>query len=98
MWKKTAHWRFYCHCDWTVLEKEGRQDPSDKHPVTVWYTYMKAKHSPSVESWPKVGCGARFLSWKRGASMVMEMQMKDGSWEASMAQRFPQNLDDEIKN
>eukprot|EP00975_Prorocentrum_lima_P052761 11059083-Prorocentrum_lima.AAC.1 len=25
------------------------------------------------------------------------MQMKDGSWEAFMAERFPNNLDDEIK-
>eukprot|EP00975_Prorocentrum_lima_P011359 2415425-Prorocentrum_lima.AAC.1 len=29
--------------------------------------------------------------------MVMEMQIKDGSWEAFMADRFPDNLDDEIK-
>eukprot|EP00975_Prorocentrum_lima_P050984 10681695-Prorocentrum_lima.AAC.1 len=29
--------------------------------------------------------------------MVMEMQMNDGSWEASMAVRFPEALDDEIK-
>eukprot|EP00975_Prorocentrum_lima_P063781 12893607-Prorocentrum_lima.AAC.1 len=27
----------------------------------------------------------------------MEMQMRDGSWEAFMADRFPENLDDEIK-
>eukprot|EP00975_Prorocentrum_lima_P015589 3303676-Prorocentrum_lima.AAC.1 len=25
------------------------------------------------------------------------MQMKDGTWEAFMADRFPDNLDDEIK-
>eukprot|EP00975_Prorocentrum_lima_P035264 7409342-Prorocentrum_lima.AAC.1 len=30
--------------------------------------------------------------------MVMEMQMKDGSWVAFMAEPFPENLDDEIKN
>eukprot|EP00975_Prorocentrum_lima_P068781 12922564-Prorocentrum_lima.AAC.1 len=29
--------------------------------------------------------------------MVMEMQMKDGTWEAFMADHFPDKLDDEIK-
>eukprot|EP00975_Prorocentrum_lima_P012917 2741136-Prorocentrum_lima.AAC.1 len=28
--------------------------------------------------------------WYRGASMVMEMQMHDGKWEAFMADRFPE--------
>eukprot|EP00975_Prorocentrum_lima_P048857 10221981-Prorocentrum_lima.AAC.1 len=65
MWRKTGDWRFYCDCDWTVLEKEGQTDPSDKNPVTVWYNYMKEKQSPHVECWPKVGCGARFLPWRR---------------------------------
>eukprot|EP00975_Prorocentrum_lima_P054455 11420482-Prorocentrum_lima.AAC.1 len=58
---------------------------------------MKEKHSTHVDNWPKVGCGERLLPWGRGASMVMEMQMHDGSWEACMADRFPENLDGEIK-
>eukprot|EP00975_Prorocentrum_lima_P035651 7494475-Prorocentrum_lima.AAC.1 len=56
------------------FEKEGQTYPSDNNPVTVWYNYMKEKHSPKVECWPKVGCGA----------------MKDGNWEACMADRFPE--------
>eukprot|EP00975_Prorocentrum_lima_P063832 12893897-Prorocentrum_lima.AAC.1 len=62
-------WRFYCEVDWSVLEKED----------------MKEKYSTQVDNWPKVGCGAKFLPWGRGASMVMAMQMNDGSWEAFMA-------------
>eukprot|EP00975_Prorocentrum_lima_P046678 9754300-Prorocentrum_lima.AAC.1 len=61
MWKQSHEWRFYCHVDWTLLEKEGQKDPSDKNPVTLWYRYAKEKHSANVECWPKVGCGARFL-------------------------------------
>eukprot|EP00975_Prorocentrum_lima_P038964 8184997-Prorocentrum_lima.AAC.1 len=35
MWKKTHGWRFYCEVDWSVLEKEGQEDPDEKNPVTV---------------------------------------------------------------
>eukprot|EP00975_Prorocentrum_lima_P064168 12895936-Prorocentrum_lima.AAC.1 len=58
---------------------------------------MKEKHAANVDCGPKVGCGARFIPWGRGASMVMDMQMKDGKCEAFMAERFPENLEDEIK-
>eukprot|EP00975_Prorocentrum_lima_P004466 968248-Prorocentrum_lima.AAC.1 len=33
----------------------------------------------------------------RDSSMVMEMKMTDGTWEAFMADHFPEALDDEIK-
>eukprot|EP00975_Prorocentrum_lima_P021610 4552982-Prorocentrum_lima.AAC.1 len=85
MWKKTHGWRFYCEVDWSVLEREGQKDRSDKNPVTVWYRYMKEKFTTQVDNWPKIGCGARFMPRGRGSSMVMDMQMKDGTWEAYMA-------------
>eukprot|EP00975_Prorocentrum_lima_P019300 4064021-Prorocentrum_lima.AAC.1 len=58
---------------------------------------MKEKHTTQVDNWPKIGYGARFMPWGRGASMVMDMQMKEGSWEAFMADRLAEVLDDEIK-
>eukprot|EP00975_Prorocentrum_lima_P041268 8670072-Prorocentrum_lima.AAC.1 len=58
---------------------------------------MKEKYTSQVDNWPKIGCGARFMPWGRGASMVMEMQINVGSWEAFMADRFPEVLDDGIK-
>eukprot|EP00975_Prorocentrum_lima_P051271 10739690-Prorocentrum_lima.AAC.1 len=58
---------------------------------------MKEKCTTNVDKWPEVGCGARCVPWARGASMVMEMRMTDGTWEAFMAERFPEALDDEIK-
>eukprot|EP00975_Prorocentrum_lima_P002745 606710-Prorocentrum_lima.AAC.1 len=38
-----------------------------------------------------------FAPWAKGASLVAEMQIGDGSWEAFMADRFPEQLDDELK-
>eukprot|EP00975_Prorocentrum_lima_P011027 2343508-Prorocentrum_lima.AAC.1 len=35
MWKKTGNWKFYCSCDWKVLEEEGKKDPDTSNPVTV---------------------------------------------------------------
>eukprot|EP00975_Prorocentrum_lima_P000574 112454-Prorocentrum_lima.AAC.1 len=59
---------------------------------------MKEKHTANTDKWPKVGCGARFLPWARGASLVAEIKMADGRWEACMADSCPEQLDDEIKN
>eukprot|EP00975_Prorocentrum_lima_P067076 12912888-Prorocentrum_lima.AAC.1 len=69
MWRKIGGWKFCCGCDWTVLEKEGQKDPNGDNPVSAWYIYMKEKHTANVDCWPKVGCGARFIPWGRGASM-----------------------------
>eukprot|EP00975_Prorocentrum_lima_P035482 7453659-Prorocentrum_lima.AAC.1 len=27
MWRMIGDWKFYCGCEWTVLEKEGQEDP-----------------------------------------------------------------------
>eukprot|EP00975_Prorocentrum_lima_P049323 10319612-Prorocentrum_lima.AAC.1 len=58
---------------------------------------MKEQYSANVERWPEVGCGARFVPWARGASMVVEMQMIDRTWAAFMADRFPDVLEKEIQ-
>eukprot|EP00975_Prorocentrum_lima_P055198 11573443-Prorocentrum_lima.AAC.1 len=58
---------------------------------------MKEKSTPNIDQWPKVGCGARFVPWAKGASLVAEIKMPDGTWEALMADRFPEQLHDEIR-
>eukprot|EP00975_Prorocentrum_lima_P023602 4968016-Prorocentrum_lima.AAC.1 len=35
MWKRATGWIFYCSVDWSVLEKEGREDLDPKNPATV---------------------------------------------------------------
>eukprot|EP00975_Prorocentrum_lima_P016044 3408720-Prorocentrum_lima.AAC.1 len=66
MLKKTHGWRFYCEVNWSVCEREGLKDPSDKNPVAVWYKYMKEKYTPQVDNWPNIGCGARFFTMGNG--------------------------------
>eukprot|EP00975_Prorocentrum_lima_P033682 7068762-Prorocentrum_lima.AAC.1 len=54
------------------------RDRNMTNPMTFWYNYRKERYTPSIDKWPKVGCGARFLPWAKGASMVAEMKMPDG--------------------
>eukprot|EP00975_Prorocentrum_lima_P063439 12891570-Prorocentrum_lima.AAC.1 len=51
----------------------------------------------STLTWPRYPCGARFVTWARGAPMVAETKLQGGSWQAFMADKFPHALDDEIK-
>ncbi len=50
-----------------------------------------------VPKWPKIGCGATFVPWANGLSMVAEVKCADGVWAAFSADRLPAQLDDEIK-
>eukprot|EP00975_Prorocentrum_lima_P036157 7606127-Prorocentrum_lima.AAC.1 len=67
------------------------------NPVTLWCNYMKEKTThPVLTSGLKLGVDQGFCMGK-GPSMVAELKMFDGNWEAFMADRFPEQLDDEIK-
>ena len=57
---------------------------------------LRAKHG-TVEQWPGIGCGSRFVPWAKGASMVVELKMSTGEWQSCMADRLPAELDDELK-
>ena len=50
-----------------------------------------------VSNWPKIGCGSKFVPYKYGRSMVVEIQCEDGRWKAFSSARLPQPIDDEIK-
>ncbi len=54
-------------------------------------------HGEDPSSWPKLGCGAKFVPWARGASKVLEIRDEFGNWRAILADRLPEQLDDEIK-
>ena len=57
---------------------------------------MVSLHGQDPAAWPKVGCGARFIPWAKGESMVVELRTELG-YEAFVADRIPPILDDEIK-
>ena len=50
---------------------------------------MAANFGGDYQRRPNVGCGSRFVPEAKGASMVVEFKMKDGSWEASLSERIP---------
>eukprot|EP00975_Prorocentrum_lima_P006352 1369848-Prorocentrum_lima.AAC.1 len=51
MWNRTTGWTLYCDVDWTVLKqkKERQRDPNMTNPVTLWYNYMKEKHTANTD-------------------------------------------------
>eukprot|EP00974_Lingulodinium_polyedra_P046601 4465442-Lingulodinium_polyedra.AAC.1 len=62
-----------------------------------WVNDLTTKWGPYIERWPHVGCGCNFIPWKKGASMVVEIQTQAGEWLSFMADRLPSQLDDAIK-
>ena len=52
-----------------------------------------------VTNFPHIGCGANYVPWARGPSMVCEIQMRQhtGEWEAFLADHTPPTLDDQLK-
>eukprot|EP00974_Lingulodinium_polyedra_P112898 10925985-Lingulodinium_polyedra.AAC.1 len=62
-----------------------------------WIENLVTEHGDDIKKWPKVGCESNFVPWKKGASMVIEMQTKYGDWLSFMADRLPSQLDDAIK-
>eukprot|EP00975_Prorocentrum_lima_P058111 12188959-Prorocentrum_lima.AAC.1 len=58
---------------------------------------MRDQYRQDINTWPQYGCGATFLPRARGASAVAEVKLKDGTWQAFMADRLPRELDDEIR-
>ena len=57
---------------------------------------MTKRYSPDKTTWPKIGCGTKFRPWARGASKLLEIETSHG-WVNIIADRLPEQLDDEIK-
>ena len=87
-------WKFYCRMDWEVLVNAGGWDEAPEH-VKSWASNMVAAYGRDWKTWPQVGCGAKFVPWSRGASIILELKCGD-TWRAMMAVRPPPILLDEI--
>ena len=63
----------------------------------LFYDMMKTYRD--LKEFPHIGCGATFAPWKRGPSMVCEVQMKGSSSGrgACLADFTPTALDDQLK-
>ena len=97
MWEQPDlhRWRFACRVNWSALLQAQAQAPED--PILKGWVDDMYKEYGDEENWPKIGCGATFVPWKKGMSMVAEVKCADGRWEAFVADRLPTQLDDEIK-
>ena len=59
-----GNWKYKCLCMWEYLEEEASDRPGS--PADEWFQDMKATYG-EVANFPHIGCGAKFVPWKRGA-------------------------------
>ena len=102
--KGEGKWSYKCLVEWHKLECElchEEEQGTKDGPVKKVYQEMQELWDENVLDWPVVGCGRGFRAYSDGPSMVLSvLTKKDGgeeSWEAMMAERLPQNLDDAVK-
>ena len=92
-----GNWKFMCMCMWEYLEEEALDRPGS--PAAEWFAEMQKEYGEKVTDFPHIGCGANYVPWKRGPSMVCEILMKQEGdvWEAFLADHTPVALDDQLK-
>ena len=78
---------------WEYLEEEAFDHPGS--PADLWYQDMINTYG-ALEYFPHIGCGARYVPYKKGPSKVCEILMGCG-WEAFLADHTPEALDDQLK-
>ena len=84
-------------CMWEYLQEEAVDRPDSA--AGAWFADLVETYG-EVENFPHLGCGARYYPWKRGASMVCEIQFMNsgGAWEAFLADHTPAKLDDALRS
>ena len=90
--------RYYCGVQWEYVVKV---DNFIKQRIEKEYGTLENLRSIM----PQCGCGAKYVPWARGESQVVEVCVsgrnprnpKAERWIMFMADRLPQELDDEIK-
>ena len=87
--RKGTNWQFKCEVDFDQIEK---QDPK------LYKQIAESLQDVPKEQWKDLACtcGAKFIPWACGASKVVEIRV-EGVWHALLAERLPEELDDEIK-
>ena len=88
-------WKYKCRVMWEPLVREQEKNPADPM-LRKWVDDMTATYG-EVEKWPQLGCESNFVPFKKGGSMVVEIKQENGEWTSFVAERLPEELDDEIK-
>ena len=90
-WQDGGRWSFRCGLN---IEKIRNFMPE------TYQACQKAMPNVPEEHWQRhCGvdfCGVKFVPWKKGASKVVELNV-GGNVMAFLAERLPEQLDDEIK-
>jgi len=89
-WQPTSKWKFKCTVAWDQIAEQG----IDGQKVLDEMTRM---FGPDRRNWQTPCCGANFAPWRKGASKVIELRDASGEWKAILADRLPEQLDDQIK-
>ena len=82
---------------WEYLQEESVDHPNSA--ADQWFKDM-LKCYGDVEKFPHIGCGATYVPYKKGPSMVCEIQLRQQGgqeWEAFLAAHTPTALDDQLK-
>ena len=81
---------------WEYLQEEAHDRPNSA--AHEWFKEMLATYG-TIEKFPHIGCGAKYVPWAKGPSMVCEIQMRtqSGEWEAFLADHTPTALYDQLK-
>ena len=59
-----SRWKWVCSLDWKELIKAQELFPNNED-LGTWVKDLTEKYG-SVENWPKIGCNAVFVPWKKG--------------------------------
>ena len=91
-----GNWQYKYMCMWEYLEEEAVDHPNSE--AAEWCKDMLDAYG-DITNFPHIGCGANFVPFACGPSLVCEIQFthKDGAWEAFLADQVPSALDDQIK-
>eukprot|EP00974_Lingulodinium_polyedra_P065471 6330002-Lingulodinium_polyedra.AAC.1 len=70
-------WKYRCEVCWEPLLNEATKRPENAE-LNEWVAKLADRFGSDVSKWPKLGCGANFRPWAKGASMVVEMMTCEG--------------------
>ena len=85
-----GNWKFMCFVAWEYLQEEAVDDPEGA--AFVLYKEMLERFG-RVGRFPHVGCGANYVPWAKGPSVVCEVLIGN-TWEAFLADHTPAILTD----
>ena len=89
----SAKWQWTCNLQWQYLIDMAKEGPGLAYETVK---ELEKDYGEDKAQWPQIGCGCDFYPWKKGYSMVCEIEMDVNGqrrWEAFLSDRLPTSLD-----